>query len=61
MLGAQYFVWRENKEWYEIVHDEKDEDIVEYRLTDKAPPEAVESFELWQKKRQYAREHGIVY
>lgn len=61
MLGPKYFIWQENKEWYEIIWDEEEENIIECRLTDKAPPEAVKSFELWQKKCQYAREHGIVY
>lgn len=60
MLGPAFFVWKENKDWYELVDNEKG-DSCEFKLTDKAPPEAVESFKLYQEKCKYARENGIVY
>lgn len=61
MLGSSYFIWRQNKEWYEYVDVEGEEDSFEIRLTDKAPPEAVESFRRLQEKQKYAKEHGIMY
>lgn len=60
MLGSIYFTWKQNQEWYELIVNEED-DIYEYKLTEKAPPEAVESFKLYQEKCKYARENGIVY
>lgn len=36
--------WMDNKEWYRI-----DEESDRYVLTDKAPQEARQSFELWKK------------
>ena len=61
MLGASYFIWRKNKEWYEIYDVNEDDGSYKIRLTDKAPPEAVESFEKYQKKKEYAQKNGIVY
>ncbi len=60
MLMGKPIYWMRNPEWYEHVFDDNDE-FVEIRMTDKAPPEAVESFKLYQEKMAYAREHGIVY
>lgn len=61
MLGSSYFIWRQNEEWYEYVDVDVENDLFEIRLTDKAPPEAVESFKRLQEKQKYAKEHGIVY
>lgn len=60
MISGKLLLWMDNPEWYEHVFDDNDE-YIETRLTDKAPPEAVESFKLHQEKMAYAREHGIVY
>lgn len=61
MLGASYFIWHQNEEWYELY--DIDEETWEYkvRLTDKAPPEAVESFRKWEKICEKAKREGIVY
>ena len=60
MLSGECLYWMHNPEWFERVFDDNDE-FIETRLTDKAPPEAVESFKLYQERKSYAREHGIVY
>ena len=39
--------WETNPEWYRI-----NEETDEYELTDKAPPEAVESFKLFKTPRK---------
>ena len=45
----RFFVfWKTNKEWYRF-NVEKDQ----FELTDKAPMEAVESFELYKKMNNY--------
>lgn len=61
MLMGSYFVWKQNKEWYELY--DVDEETGEYkiRLTDKAPLEAVESFQKWMKVRERAQREGIIY
>lgn len=63
MLGPSYFIWKQNKEWYEIYDEIETEDDYSYkiRLTDQAPPEAVESFKRYQAKMEYARKNGIIY
>lgn len=61
MMGASCLIWEQNREWYEYVEVGGDEDNIEIRLTEKAPPEAVELFRRYQEKQKYAKEHGIVY
>lgn len=50
------FIWKSNPEWYD--YDENDEPY----LTDKAPEEAKESFEIWkeiEKSEQNTRRECI--
>ena len=61
MLGPSYFVWKQNKEWYEKYDFNEEDGSYKIRLTDKAPPEAVESFKRYQAKMEYARKNGIIY
>ena len=47
--------WRSDPEWWDIT----DDDEAEYYLTEKAPPEARESFERYlEEKKEY---HEILY
>lgn len=43
IYNPKMFLWRSNPEWYD--YDENEEPY----LTDKAPEEAKESFEIWKK------------
>lgn len=52
MILKPYFL--ENPEWYT-----EDEDG-EYRLTDKAPPKAVESFREFKKTEKWMEKHMIL-
>jgi hypothetical protein len=53
MILKPYFL--ENPEWYT-----EDEDG-EYRLTDKAPPKAVESFREFKEAEKWMEEHMIMF
>lgn len=46
------FFWKKNKDWYRVV------DKVRYELTDLAPKEAKESFDLYKKELEL-RKTGI--
>ena len=61
MLGPSYFVWRENEEWYEIYDLNEETGECKVRLTEKAPPEAVDSFQKWEAIREKARQSGNFY
>lgn len=44
--NREIMYWHSNKEWYYF--DEKEDKI---KLTDKAPPRAVESFKKWRNNK----------
>lgn len=48
--GSELFYWHTNKEWYKINIEEG-----YCELTEKAPPEAVESFKDWNKITKLGR------
>lgn len=52
-----YFM--ENPEWY--YYDETDPDNPYPLLTDKATPEAIESYNYWKAKYEKSLETGIIY
>lgn len=48
--GSELFYWHTNKEWYKINIEEG-----YCELTEKAPPEAIESFKEWNKITKLGR------
>ena len=61
MLGRSYFIWKDDPAWFERYDWNEDDGSHKIRLTDKAPPEAVESFERYKKKMEESCKQGIVY
>lgn len=51
----EYDLWKDDPEWYD--YDENDEPY----LTEKAPPEAHESFKKCMELRERCKREGIVY
>lgn len=59
IISEKLFYWKTNKEWYDLLEDEEGNPI--YVLTDKATPEARESFEYHEYYRKKSEETGILY
>ena len=53
VVGAVYFHWKTNPEWYDYDENEKP------YLTDKAPKEARESFEKYLDLKEREKETGL--
>lgn len=53
MMAGFGFYWMTNKEWFYF----DDDDIGEAHLTDKATPEAIESFKEYQKILEWDRQN----
>lgn len=53
MLPGNRYYWMKNEEWY--YYD--DDDIGEAHLTDKAPPEAIQSFREYRKQVDWEKQH----
>ena len=46
--------YKSNPDWYY----RNDDDVIHMRPD--APPEAMESYEFWKRRREYEREHGCI-
>lgn len=56
IVDPKMFIWRSNPDWYD--YDENEEPY----LTDKAPEEAKESFEIWKEIQKIrAKDPKILY
>ncbi len=58
MNFAKSVYFKSNPDWY--YYESEDEDALPL-LTDKAPPEAVESYEYWKKQYEESLRTGILY
>ena len=55
MMEMPYFL--QDKEWYTEYHDNKGH--IHYKLTGKAPKEAIKSYNKYYKTLRYAEKHNI--
>ena len=59
IMNEKLTFFMSNPEWY-YYEDEDDDDSIPV-LTDKAPPEAIESYQYWKKWYERSLESGVLY
>ena len=59
MTRGKDIYFMSNPDWYYYESEDDDEDNIPL-LTEKAPPEAVESYKLWESRYALQKETGIL-